>query len=874
MTQAAHRTSESRGEAAARDLLAIRGWNLAHPPKGNLLWKNEYRDYPELNAPLQRASKSGDSYGVPDFIVVSRQTLEPLIVGEVKARPEDISTAAKEAASYAEAFTAEGIPILVAGVAGNTDEGLAVRISKWSSAGWKPIEYREQPIEWIPTPDEAERLIHDQQLFRLDPQVPPAEVLAANADEINRVLRESRIKDELRPAVIGAFMLGMWKARGNIRTSPEYVLTDINSACRRAFEDAGKYEIADSILVPIANERLAARAPQIIRILRLLNITTLTAAHDYLGQLYETFFRFTGGNTIGQFFTPRHITAFMADLCRVTENDYVLDPTCGTGGFLISSLYRMMGDRNLDRNQLQALVADHLVGFESEPITAALCVANMILRGDGTTGVAKGDAFSDDRFPTGKATVVMGNPPFPHRNTDDPTEKFVDRSLEALQTRGTLAMIVPGSLLVKRAARNWRNSLLKSNTLRAVITLPTELFQPYASATTAILMLERGVPHESTANVFFAHIQNDGFRLRKGVRLRQSEGDLGTAIDAFNSHKSIPGLCIWTQVLETEWAPGAYIESIPFDNAVLELTAAYLARSIASSQILYLEECRALTHAVINEDVVAQPYQRQRMSLLGERNNPDSIASLFDVVYGQSALETKVSLARGLVPVISSAGSDNGIHGFYEMPNGTDPIQPPFVTVPRTGSIGESFVQLLPCGATSDCLLLLPKDGTDLTDLFIAAATIRLEKWRFNYGRKITPSRVAGFVLNRSGPVKECVQRRIQNVVEETNNSIALTATDGIVAQFNKLAQLWESERPYGVDVGEMVMHVAYQRIIGLGPSVIPLVLSRLEKQPAHWFWALHVLTGADPVTPEHRGRISDMAADWVEWGKARGYRW
>ena len=132
------------------------------------------------------------------------------------------------------------------------------------------------------------------------------------------------------------------------------------------------------------------------------------------GQLYETFFWFTGGNTIGQYFTPRHIARFMADLCEVSSKDKVLDPACGTGGFLIAPLYKMIGDTNPTRKELAALVRKHLVGFETEPVTAALCVANMILRGDGATGIVKGDCFTSDQYPVGRMTVVLGNPPFPH----------------------------------------------------------------------------------------------------------------------------------------------------------------------------------------------------------------------------------------------------------------------------------------------------------------------------------------------------------------------------------------------------------------------------------------------------------------------------
>ena len=74
-------------------------------------------------------------------------------------------------------------------------------------------------------------------------------------------------------------------------------------------------------------------------------------------------------------------------------------------------------------------------------------------------------------------------------------------------------------------------------------------------------------------------------------------------------------------------------------------------------------------------------------------------------------------------------------------------IEAPFATVPSTGSIGEAAVQEFPCGVTDDCLLLFPKDDTPFEALYVAAATLRHERWRFNYGRKMTPTRIANFPL-------------------------------------------------------------------------------------------------------------------------------
>jgi hypothetical protein len=103
---------------------------------------------------------------------------------------------------------------------------------------------------------------------------------------------------------------------------------------------------------------------------------------------------------------------------------------------------------------------------------------------------------------------------------------------------------------------------------------------------------------------------------------------------------------------------------------------------------------------------------------------------------------------------------------------------------------------------------------------------------------------------------------------------ISSLVSEELISDFNSLAQQWERERPHGADVFEMVTHPTYQRIIGMGPDIVPFLLGELERKPGHWFWALHAITGANPVPPESQGNLKDMAKAWIDWGKKQGYRW
>lgn len=91
---------------------------------------------------------------------------------------------------------------------------------------------------------------------------------------------------------------------------------------------------------------------------------------------------------------------------------------------------------------------------------------------------------------------------------------------------------------------------------------------------------------------------------------------------------------------------------------------------------------------------------------------------------------------------------------------------------------------------------------------------------------------------------------------------------------FQALVEAWRQEVQFLSSVTEMSLHPAYQRIIGMGASVLPLLLRELENRPDHWFWALTAITGVDPVQPADRGKIEKMSEAWLKWGKEQELSW
>jgi hypothetical protein len=92
--------------------------------------------------------------------------------------------------------------------------------------------------------------------------------------------------------------------------------------------------------------------------------------------------------------------------------------------------------------------------------------------------------------------------------------------------------------------------------------------------------------------------------------------------------------------------------------------------------------------------------------------------------------------------------------------------------------------------------------------------------------------------------------------------------------EFERLAAEWENAVSYHSSTTVRNSHPAYQKIIGLGPAVVPLLLRDMEQNHTHWFHALRQLTGANPVATASAGNIPEIVQAWLRWAKDHGYRW
>ena len=278
----------------------------------------------------------------------------------------------------------------------------------------------------------------------------------------------------------------------------------------------------------------------------------------------------------------------------------------------------------------------------------------------------------------------------------------------------------------------------------------------------------------------FVRVQHDGLQLKKNARLRRySELDqVPLAVDAILNSRESPGFSSVRSVSgRGEWSAGAYIESAVPDDDDLKKAIAIQLRRLASFYTRYAAEIIDQREAIDAGEIQLRLYRKLLTKKRVENaeqlpQHRGTVGGTFDIYYGMKELHSRDGMAEGKTLIVSPTESYNGTDGWLEFDTA---FEPGFVTVAQTGSIGEAFVQLEPCAVNDDCLVLLPKnqERVGVAKLVIAAAILHAEKWRFHYGRKLTPKRIAGFRLTESVLLEEWVEARLVDMRKVIAASLA-----------------------------------------------------------------------------------------------------
>ena len=301
---------------------------------------------------------------------------------------------------------------------------------------------------------------------------------------------------------------------------------------------------------------------------------------ERLGDAFEYLLSVLGSQgALGQFRTPRHIIDFMVEIISPRKNEVIMDPACGTAGFLISAYKQILkqnstGVANVNGTATEGDVTDqalesplryagdlltpedrarlarNIKGYDISPEMVRLSLVNLYLHGFADPKVEEYDTLTSEDKWTEMADVILANPPFmspkggirPHTRFRVQSKRsevlFVDYIAEHLTPNGRAAIVVPEGIIFKvdRAFVTLRKMVVE-NHLAAVISLPAGVFNPYSTVKTSILILDRSVV-KASKHVAFFKIDNDGFSLGaqrkavKGSQLAQVNAELGAWLQA------------------------------------------------------------------------------------------------------------------------------------------------------------------------------------------------------------------------------------------------------------------------------------------------------------------------------------------------------
>lgn len=475
-----------------------------------------------------------------------------------------------------------------------------------------------------------------------------------------------------------------------------------------------------------------------------------TSGEDYIGRFYGEFMSYSGGDgqNLGIILTPKHITELFCDLVDIKPTDVVLDPCCGTAGFLIAAMHRMLGmakttKQKRDIRQLQ------LHGIEMQSYMFTIATTNMILRGDGKSNLINEDFTKQDacKLQLKQATVGLMNPPYSQgskENTELYELAFVEHLLDSLSENARCAVIIPQSSITCKTQieQDIKTSIMKKHTLEGVITLSKNTFYG-VGVTPCIVIFTAHQTHPHDKICTFINFENDGYKVAPHIGLVETESAKDKKqhmLDVwYDRVEDTTDFCVKTTVkADDEWLHSYFYfdDTLPSDDEFEKVISNYMTFEYS----MILSGRTYLFNTPNNGSDAAIEFKQ--IPKLSEKDWKDFfITDLFTDEIQRGKRLIKDHHVVGNVPYVSSSAMNNGVDAFI---GNTEKVRRfcNCLSLANSGSVGSCFFEPFEFVA-SDHITHLKNDAYDkYVYLFMATMLNRLSA-KYNFNREINDSRIS-----------------------------------------------------------------------------------------------------------------------------------
>ena len=557
--------------------------------KEQLIIEEQISDNPKIKKLLLTASKSGIGRGCPEFIIQYKSNPDFIIIVECKADVTKHESANRDicrdysvdGALLYSSYLSRDFDVLSIAVSGERLENL--KISHFLQLKGEKKAIKKFANKLLAPVDYLEGYLKSPEKFRQD-----YDKLLSFSKELNEKLHSQKILESDRGLLISCILIALE-----------------NTAFSKSYKDFTKpddlaRQLVDTVEMEFKNSGIQEQKLRIIRgrfsfiktdtslstkdgVLRDIitdikdNVNTFIKTHEYfdvLGQLYIEFLRYANSDKgLGIVLTPPHITEFMAELAEINKDSVVYDSCAGTGGFLVSAMNLMIKDTKDDRERINSIKQNQLVGVEYQAHIFALACSNMFIHQDGKTNILNGSCFDTEiinKIKEFSPTVGLLNPPYKSdKKTDTEELEFVLANLECIEQGGKCVAIVPLQTAIAQKGKilELKRKLLENHTLEAVLSMPNELFfNSKVGVISCVMVFTAKRPHPASKRTFFGYFKDDGFVIKK---IKGRVDSLGkwrnikrTWLEAFINREEIAGLSINRCVSAAdEWCAEAYMET-------------------------------------------------------------------------------------------------------------------------------------------------------------------------------------------------------------------------------------------------------------------------------------------------------------------------